>query len=323
LGVLRIIENGAVLIIDGKIEEVGVCRRLDRLAITRNAEEIDATGRVVLPGFIDASVGLLCAPTRHDGAPLSSRVAEVRGWSTQRMELEARRRLRQFVRSGVTTMAAGCGYGLDETAELKALRALGAISNLLISIEPVYRGGMAVPPEFENRREDYTRWIAGTLLPLIQTRRLTRTVECQDWPELIEAATRLGFTTRVHDSHGRIRMNGVTAIRPGHPLPDGPVALTTGFDSGSSPVMGMQAAIWLACRFGGLSPEEAITAATINAAHALGVEKRVGSLAPGKDADLVILQTSDYRDFCWYTGASLVGMVLRQGREVHPRIERT
>jgi len=85
----------------------------------------------------------------------------------------------------------------------------------------------------------------------------------------------------------------------------------------------MQAAIWLACRFGGLSPEEAITAATINAAHALGVEKRVGSLAPGKDADLVILQTSDYRDFCWYTGASLVGMVLRQGREVHPRIERT
>ena len=58
----------------------------------------------------------------------------------------------------------------------------------------------------------------------------------------------------------------------------------------------MQAAVQLACHRMGMTPAEAISAATINGAHALACADTVGSLEPGKSADILILNISDYRD---------------------------
>src|SRR4029077_4375358 len=61
---LGLIQDGAVLIIDGIIREVGPSRRIENLAVARLAEEINANGRVILPGFVDSHTHLVGGPPR-------------------------------------------------------------------------------------------------------------------------------------------------------------------------------------------------------------------------------------------------------------------
>jgi len=79
----------------------------------------------------------------------------------------------------------------------------------------------------------------------------------------------------------------------------GAVAVATNDNPGSAPTPSITMALSLACRRCGLTPNEAITAATWNAACVLGLEDQVGSIAPGKRADLQILDTDDERLLCW------------------------
>jgi imidazolonepropionase len=91
------------------------------------------------------------------------------------------------------------------------------------------------------------------------------------------------------------------------------VALGTNFNPWHSPSLNMQTAISLACLQMEMSPAEAITAATINSAHALNAETRVGSLEVDKLADVLILNTGDYRDLAYQLGTNLVHTTIKRG----------
>jgi imidazolonepropionase len=67
----------------------------------------------------------------------------------------------------------------------------------------------------------------------------------------------------------------------------------------------------------GLTPAEAIAAATINGAHAMGCARTTGSLEPGKPADVVILNISDYRDMASHFGTNLVHTTLKRGAVIY------
>ena len=69
----------------------------------------------------------------------------------------------------------------------------------------------------------------------------------------------------------------------------------------------------IACRYQRLLPAEALNAVTLNAAYALGLGHDLGSLAPGKRADLLILDTDDYRHLAYEFGANLVATVIKDG----------
>ncbi|HMQ34608.1 MAG TPA: imidazolonepropionase, partial [Chloroflexaceae bacterium] len=73
------------------------------------------------------------------------------------------------------------------------------------------------------------------------------------------------------------------------------LALTTDLNPGSAPCPSLPLAMAIACRYQRLSPAEALVAATVNAAHAIGMGERVGALAPGMQADLLVLDAPDYR----------------------------
>lgn len=92
------------------------------------------------------------------------------------------------------------------------------------------------------------------------------------------------------------------------------VALATDCNPGTAPCESMPFVIALACRMLGLTPAEAVVAATLNAAYAVGRAGEVGSLAPGKRADLVILDAEDYRELAYRFGASPVQTVIVGGR---------
>ena len=115
-----------------------------------------------------------------------------------------------------------------------------------------------------------------------------------------------------------------SALFVGYPPPDArrfvahrvPIAIGTDHNPGTSPMEGMPAAIALAVTLCGMSPHEAIVAATANAAHALGRGKRAGALLEGRRADLVVLDTDDERELAYRLGARLVLQVYANGARV-------
>ena len=92
-----------------------------------------------------------------------------------------------------------------------------------------------------------------------------------------------------------------------------PVALGTDYNAGSCLLPSMQMAMSLAVLKMKMTPEEALTAATINAAHSLGMGDRIGSLEPGKQADLIVLNTPDWRDAIYRFGGNSVRAVVKNG----------
>ena len=94
------------------------------------------------------------------------------------------------------------------------------------------------------------------------------------------------------------------------------VALGSGYDRASSPSFSMSATIELACRKLRMEPAEAIIAATLNAAYAVGRGAVSGSIEPGKSADVLILETSDYRDLAYETGFNPVDVTIVGGHVV-------
>jgi imidazolonepropionase len=94
------------------------------------------------------------------------------------------------------------------------------------------------------------------------------------------------------------------------------VALATDFNPGTSPTPNMQFILSVACSAMRMTPAEAIAAATINAAWALRRGDRLGSLEPGKEADLIVMDTSDYREIPYYFGVNHCRMTVKAGAVV-------
>ena len=100
-----------------------------------------------------------------------------------------------------------------------------------------------------------------------------------------------------------------------------PLAIATDHNPGTSPLEGMPTAIAMATVLCGLTPQEAIVAATVNAAHALGRGARTGALVEGRRADIVVLETDDERDLAYRIGAPLVREVYASGRRIAGRAD--
>jgi imidazolonepropionase len=91
------------------------------------------------------------------------------------------------------------------------------------------------------------------------------------------------------------------------------VALATDFNPGSAFCHSLPVAMTLACTQLGVAPEVALTASTVNAAHVLGRADRIGRLAPGYAADVVLLETADWRHLTYHFAGDLVAAVVKDG----------
>ena len=94
----------------------------------------------------------------------------------------------------------------------------------------------------------------------------------------------------------------------------GLLAIATDLNPGTAWCESMQFTIALACRYLHLTPSQAIAAATINAAAAIARDDRLGSIEPGKQADMLVLNVPDYRHLGYRFGTNLVGTVIKKGR---------
>ncbi len=92
------------------------------------------------------------------------------------------------------------------------------------------------------------------------------------------------------------------------------VALATDYNPGSAPCPSMPLVMAIACRYQHLLPSEALNASTINAAYAVGMGDKVGSIQVGKQADILIINAPDYRHLAYHFGGNLVDKVIKHGK---------
>jgi imidazolonepropionase len=372
---LGLIPDGAVLIVDGVIHDVGPGRRVENLAAARDADEISADGRVVMPGFVDCHTQLVCGPPlldeyekRIEGQTYeggSGRTLHaLRTASKQRMELDARKMIREFIRHGTTTIEATATLDAETRSEMKVLRVLASLRDKPLDLFAAFRIGTSVEPvSSEETGSNMQETLTG-----LRTKHLAQfvSVECGEGKLSSEEARRLlymakgmGFQVSVTKSaalaveanaasvdhlqeisalelDALARSQTIAALLPGaafhstqHPYPpareliDGgvAVALATGFSLADCPSCSMPAIISLACNQMRMSPAEAIAAATINGAHARRCANRLGSLEYGKDADLLMLSVSDYREIPYHFGMNMIALCMKRGDVLYPRME--
>lgn len=385
---LGLIEDGSALIVNGIVTSVGPTRRIENLAEARSAEEINASGHVVMPGFVDSHTQLVSPPPRvlqfrtspgetPGHGPVSSpqlfwtALQYIRNTPASTLEFQARKHLEACLRHGTTTIEIKTGYGLNSTGEMKMLRVLTALNGKGITVAPTFFGAHTSPPEYAGQSAAYLSWLADEMLPKLRTRHLASFVDVlcdtdgftadEARPYLL-AAKRFGLAIKVHGDQAvragaarlalefdAVSVDGLNAALPediemlaraqtvATLLPVGAhhgyysdmpparemidrgaaVALATGFHPSLNSTFNMQTAISLACSRMGMSPEEAIAAATINGAHAIARASRCGSLEAGKDADILILNVSDFREISLQFGCNIVALAMRKGEVVY------
>ena len=354
-----------MLLRDGVVVEVGPSRRVENLAAARGAMEIDATGRVVLPGFVDSHTHLVYPPRSVRGSDEEGAARAMRSWSAGLLETRARPFIYAMARHGTTTVEIKTGCGPDETAEVKALRVIGGLQNGPIEIVPTFL--LRTPLGCSDADAEQ---ICAELPPRIQRRGVAEFLDIwwdgmvsrqEIYARYLESATAYGMGRKVHaegpdcaigialaiglraasvdhleyitDDGIRLLSNArtVATLLPamllqgwGHIAParelmeaGAAVAIASDFNPHRNPTWNMQTVIALACRHMAMTPEEAIIAATINGAHALQRADRLGSLEPGKSADVLIVNADDYRDLGRYFGVNLVHKTIKRGVPIY------
>jgi imidazolonepropionase len=384
LSELGIIRDGGMLVRDGKIERVGPSDDIE--SNVRDAEIVDARGRVVMPGFVDAHTHLVFASNRLDDFERRARgetyeqIAKAGGgiWSTVKktraateLDLLAQSKMHAnwFLRCGTTTVEAKSGYGLTVEDELKILRVLRQLrEEVALEIVPTFLGAHAVPRELAP--DEYLNLVIAEMLPRVTTEKLAEfcDVFCErgyfdidQSRKILSAAKKFGLSLRGHidqltNSGGANLMaemgattadhleqtdeQGIAALKkanvqpvllPGSVYALGSsrypraremisaglaVVLATDFNPGSSPTPSMPMVLSLACTQMKMSPAEAITASTVNAAYSANRGDKIGSLEPGKLGNCVLFDCEDYRELAYWFGMPQTHAVYVKGARV-------
>jgi len=181
LGNLGIIPAGAVLIQDGEIAAVGSSSELR--SIYPNEPQLDAGGKVVLPGFVDPHTHAIWVGDRaaefetrlqgksyleilKEGGGILSTVRATRAASLEKLISETQPRLWSMFKHGTTTAEIKTGYGLSTEIEMRMLQALLALDKEgPLEIVPTFLGAHAIPPEYNDRPDEYAKLLCDTMIP--------------------------------------------------------------------------------------------------------------------------------------------------------------
>ena len=380
-GEITQLRNAWVMVENGVITGVSVGRPENAGA----AQVLDAGGRLVTPGLVDAHTHLVFGGWRqHElglklrgvpyldilaaGGGILSTVKATRAAAEEELTDKAGQALAEMLSLGTTTCEVKSGYGLDTEEELKQLRAVRTLNRRQpVDLVPTFMGAHALPAEYRENRRGYIDLLCGEMIPAVAREGLAEfcDVFCEtgvftpeEAREILETGRRYGLEPKIHadeiDAIGGSQLAGalgaisaehliactdegitamvkggtVACLLPATSLYLGaafaparqmvsaglPVAMATDFNPGSCPCLNLQLVMNLGCLRYGLTPEEVLTAVTLNAAAAIARSGRVGTVEAGKQGDLVIWDAEDLDCLCYRMGSNLVHTVVKRGR---------
>ena len=382
-GEICILKNAWILIENDVIAQVGT----GAAPAAADAQTINAGGKLVTPGLVDAHTHLIFGGWRQNelalklhgagyldilaaGGGILSTMRATQSASEEQLEAKASAALDEMLRFGTTTAEAKSGYGLSTGEECKALRVIGNLQKRhVMDLAATFMGAHAVPEAYRDNRQGYLELLCEEMLPAVREQGIAEfcDVFCEKGVFSAEESRRILLTGRQHGLLPKIHADEIEAIG-GSELageigavsaehlivcpPEGiasmakggviacllpatsfnlgavfapardmvkagvPVAMATDFNPGSCPCLNMQFVINLGCLKYKLTPEEVLTAVTLNGAAAIDLADKVGSVEEGKMGDLVIWDAPDLDYICYRVGSNLAKTVIKRGEIV-------
>lgn len=382
---LPTLKNAWLLVTDGKISDFGEMDSLPKLDADK---EIDATGRIILPSWVDSHTHLVYAGNREQefvdringltyaevaerGGGIPNSAKKLQATPEDQLYKETESRLQEVMQLGTGAIEIKSGYGLTTEAELKMLRVIKKLkANYPVAIKSTFLGAHALPPEFKGKREAYIDKITGEMLPKVTKENLADYIDifCEDGYFTVEDTHKVLEAGKKHGLRGKIHVNQFHAIggikagvehnalsvdhlevmkpedievlkntetmpvalpscslflsipyTPAREIIDAglPLALATDYNPGSTPSGNMNLVVSLACIKMNMTPEEAINAATINAAYAMDLSESHGSITKGKAANLLMTKPIPSYGFLPYAfGSNNIESVFLKGKRM-------
>lgn len=222
---IRVIENGAVVIKNGIIEEVDTTENILKKYNLDEFEVINAHNKCILPGFVDSHTHFIFGGYRPEeffmrlnGASymdimrakggIQNTVNATRSSSFKELYELGFDRLNSMLEFGITTVEGKSGYGLDLDTEIRQLEVMKKLNeDHKVDVVSTFLGAHAVPLEYEGKNEEYIDFIIDKVLPVVKEKELADfcDVFCEDdvisielSDKLLSKAKEMGFKAKIH-----------------------------------------------------------------------------------------------------------------------------
>lgn len=383
MNTLPVLENAFLLIENDLILDFGLMKDLSEIEVEN---VIDATGKVVMPTWVDSHTHIVYAGNRvqefvdringlsyeeiaNRGGGILNSAQLLNETSEEELYNQSKARLEEVISQGTGAVEIKSGYGLTLEGELKMLRVIKRLrGDYNLPVKATFLGAHAFPKEFKGNQQAYVDLITNEMLPKIAEEKLADYIDAfletgyfsvEQTRQIIEAGNRYGLPSKIHVNQfttiGGIQMcvennvlsvdhlevmndEDIEALKGSKTMPvalpscsyfisisytparkmiaEGlPLALASDFNPGTTPSGNMNFVVATACIKMKMTPEEAINAATINGAYAMGVQNEVGSITKGKKANLIITKPiPNFYQIPYSFGTNLIDKVLINGR---------
>jgi imidazolonepropionase len=383
MNVLPKIDNAFLLIENNLIAAYG---KMEDCPKNIDAEIIDATGKVVLPTWVDSHTHIVYAGNRvqefvdringlsyeeiaNRGGGILNSAKKLNATTEQEIYEQSKIRLEEVMQQGTGAVEIKSGYGLTVEGELKMLRVIKQLKeNYPIAIKATFLGAHAFPTEYKENHSAYIDLIINEMLPKIAAENLADYIDAfletgyfsvDETVKIMNAGKKYGMQAKIHVNQFTA-INGIKACvennalsvdhlevvtdddieilknsntmpvalpscsffitipyTPARRIIDAglPLAIATDFNPGTTPSGNMNFVVASACIKMKMTPEEAINAATINGAYAMGLSETHGSITKGKKANIILTKPiSSFYQLPYEFTSNLIDNVMIEGK---------
>lgn len=222
---IGLIPDGAVIIHDDRIVKVGTTAELEKTIDLPEYTVIDASGKTVMPGFVDSHTHFIFGGYRADefswrlrgdsymsimerGGGINATVSKTREAALEELKEAGRDRLKRMLEFGVTTVEGKSGYGLDKDTEIKQLRAMKQLNEEQpVDIVTTFLGPHSVLPEFKGKEREFLTKMLTEVMPQVKEEGLAEFADIfceknvfsvEDSRYYLTEAKKMGFKLKIH-----------------------------------------------------------------------------------------------------------------------------